>query len=181
MLMYKMKAWGDKMTKKNEKIIKGMLSRISKEQFRKGCIIDNKFLMTDGYIFLVSDDIPNIPLHEETDDKLNYEFLLQSQAKMKRTRKIEVSHSSVAIGKWYEPYNIGAKAHGNHDIVYSISINPILLSEAMELTKTRTVHIADEYYGSLMMAGNGITIYIMPILTRSETDEETIIKEVKYE
>ncbi len=178
MLMYKMKAWGDEMTKKNEKIIKGMLSRIPKEHFRKGYIIDNKFLMTDGYIFLVSDEIPNIPLHDETDDKSNYEFLLQSQAKMERSRKIDVSYSSTVIRKWNKPYHIGVRTFGNHDVGYSIGINPIFLSEAMELTQTRTIHIADKYYGSLMMTGNGITIYIMPILTRSETAEETIIKEV---
>ena len=174
--MYKMKAWGDEMTKKNEKIIKGMLSRISKEQFSKGCIIDNRFVMTDGYIFLVSDEIPNVPLHNETDDKTNYRFLLQSQAKMKRSRKIDVSHSSAAIGKWHRPYYIGAQAYGIHNAVYSIGIHPSFLSEVMELTKTKTIYVADKYCGSLMMTGNGITVYIMPILTRSETAEETIIK-----
>lgn len=147
------------MTKKNEKIINDMLSRISKEQFRKGCIIDNRFVMTDGYIFLVSDEIPNIPLFEEDDYKLNYKSLLQVQINMLRSRKIDVSFSSSEIKKLKKPYYLGIKTKG-----YSICINPLFLSEAMELTKTRTIYIADKYIGSLMLTGNGITVFIMPIL-----------------
>ena len=178
MLMYKMKAWGDKMTKKNEKIINGMLSRIIKEQFRKGCIIDNRFVLTDGYIFLVSDEVPNIPLYNEPDDVLNFKCLLQVQANMMRSRKIDVSYSSSAIREWHKqngrtPYYIGAKAKG-----YSIGVDPLFLSEAMELTKSKTIYVADKYSGSLMLKGNGVTIFIMPILVQSDTAEETTIKEV---
>lgn len=169
-----------KMTKKNEKIINTIISRIPKEQFRKGYIVNGKFVITNGYMLLVSDEVPNVPLHYEDAD---ISYLLKLQEEVQRSQVVDVRYSADVIKKWYrrnerKPYYIGVEKKSERLVKYSIGIDPLFLSAAMELTKTRTIHVADSYCRSLMIEGNGMTMYVMPILTPAEKAEETIIEEV---
>ena len=143
--------------------------------------------MTNGYILLVSEEVPTMPLYAESDAEPNYRYLLQFQERTNRSCKIDIKYGASTIKKWNrknekldgkKPYYIGVSTNGAGLVKYSIGIDPIFLVSSMELTKSRTIHIADKYCGSLMISGNGITIYIMPILTPSESANETIIKEV---
>ena len=155
------------MTKKNMKIISGVLNH-TKTSMAKAGFVDGYYYAMDGYRLVRCKENPELLVFGIGEHHPNYSFYIKGYDDFGKYTSIKIPYTVKQIKEWQKyikkidkslklPFKLGYKGK------YWMGINAKFLTDAMETTGSNELFCPNDS-GAMIMMGNGFVWAIMGIM-----------------